>query len=79
MSLDAGRIADIKELVGLLNGATGMKKRDIERTIQDILNENGYTRSMRETLIREMRQGRHDNVKDIQDQVARNRNILDLG
>lgn len=71
--LDIGRQADLKELTRELSRATGGRARDIERTIEEIMNENGFTRSMRQSLIREAKQGRFDNVKDISDQVARSR------
>lgn len=74
--LDIGRKHDLEELTRELYGATGMKKRDIEESISAIMNESGYTRSMRERLIKEARDGRFDNVKDISDQVARSKNVL---
>lgn len=47
----------------------GSERDSLEKAVYLIMNENGYTKSMRESLIREMRQGRTDNVRDINEQI----------
>jgi hypothetical protein len=67
--LDKGRQADLEYIAKRMPHAVGSEKQALERAVYDILNENGYTRSMRETLINEMRQGRTENVKDINEEI----------
>jgi hypothetical protein len=68
---DSGRQADIEFLTQQLKGASGSRRRDIENSIRAICNESGLVRSMREALIKETRNGRLDNVKDIHEYIKR--------
>jgi hypothetical protein len=67
--LDTGREADLEYIAKRMPHAVGSEKQALEKAVELILNENGYVRSMRESLIREMRQGRTENVKDINEQI----------
>lgn len=69
MSLDIGRQADLEWLYKRRQQASGMELQHIDHSIESILNENGYVRSMRERLIKETRDGRWDNVKDINEYI----------
>lgn len=64
--LDQGRKYDLQ----LLQKAWRLAKTDIERKFIDevawkIINQDDFTSSARESLIREVRAGRRGNVKDI--------------
>jgi len=65
--MDPSRIEDLKELTARLKHAVGSEKQWIERTISSICNESGMVRSMRESLLKEARNGRRDNMKDIEE------------
>jgi len=67
--LDAGRKADLEYLYRRRLQAIGSERISIDNSISSILNENGMVRSMREQLIRETKNGRWDNVKDINEYI----------
>ena len=69
--LDAGRKADLEGLANDLTTASGSERTRIKEAMSKISNEDGYSRSMREALINETRQGRTDNVRDIRETYAR--------
>jgi CRISPR/Cas system-associated endoribonuclease Cas2 len=68
--MDQSRVYDLEELKRRWKVAGFSERRSIERIAQKISQESGFTRSMRESLIREIRQGRTQNVRDIHEWVS---------
>lgn len=70
---DAGREADLASLRREWHQASPAQRREIERTAQVIQKEqmDNSKRSMRESLIREMRNGNAGNVRDIQEEARK--------
>lgn len=67
--MDIGRQADLEYIAKRMPHARGSERDALERAVETIMNENGYVKSMRERLIKEMRQGRTDNVRDINEEI----------
>lgn len=67
--MDLGRMADLDYLVERRKFASEAEKKSIDESINQICNESGLIRSMRERLIRETRAGRTENVKDIREWI----------
>lgn len=76
--MDIGRKADLEYLYQRRPNAVGSELKWIDDSIDSILNENGFTQSMRERLIKETRAGRWDNVRDINEewQKRQNRGVI---
>jgi len=68
---DQTRLDDLEYLSRVIrNPNTSSGERcEAEESLKKISNESGLTRSMRERLIKEMRAGRTDNVRDITEYV----------
>jgi polyhydroxyalkanoate synthesis regulator protein len=65
--LDSGRQADIDYLKKEYRKVSPKMRRQIDMVAKKIYNESPYTRSMREALIKAVREQRRDNVDDIHD------------
>lgn len=62
--MDEGRKKDLAELRERYKSAGSKERKLIEKAARKIQNETSLQRSMRESLIRDMRNGRPDNMKD---------------
>ena len=72
--MDDGRQHDLQELNRLRQTAdTPLERKRIEASIDNIRHEDGAIKSMRESLIKEIRQGNTANVRDIHEYVAKKR------
>lgn len=67
----SNRDADLAQLNRDIKSATGRDKREIQKAAYKIQNESGAVRSMRDALIKEHKQGRVENVKDIHDYMKK--------
>lgn len=76
--MDRSSQYDLEEIQQKWNSAGPSERHDLERLVADIMNRSGYTRSARESLIREMRAGNTANVRDISEQMKMSRNIMHL-
>lgn len=67
------RIEDVMHLEDIINSpvSTIYHKDAAKKAIKKIVNENKDIRSMRKRLIKEMRSGRSDNVRDITEFVQK--------
>lgn len=66
---DSGRQADLDYLLKMRRSASRGQIKEIDEAIEAIANESGLIRSMRERLIKEMRAGRPENVRDIHEYI----------
>lgn len=68
---DKTRLADLEYLTRVLANpyTSSGERREAEESLKKISNESGLTKSMRERLIKEMRAGRTENVRDITEYV----------
>ena len=62
---------DLEYLYGIIRNPSisSGERQSAEEAMKKILNESGLIRSMRERLLKEMRMGRTDNVRDISESV----------
>jgi len=72
MKLDKGRIEDLNLLKKAWNLATTKEERDlIDDVAYNILNEPNWIRSARESLIKEKRVGKSENMEDIRAEMKK--------
>lgn len=71
------RISDVQHLERVLKDptATVWHKRQAEQVLKKILSENSAVKSMRKSLIKEMKAGRSENVLDINDYVSKHSHL----
>jgi hypothetical protein len=76
--MDKGRKADIDMLKTEYGRADPKKKKEIKESVDFIRKEqsDGYKRSGRESLIREMRKGNAGNVRDISEGIMKKKNEI---
>lgn len=68
---DKTRLDDLEYLASVIRNpyVSSGQRREAEESLKKISNESGLTKSMRERLIKEMRAGRTENVRDITEYV----------
>lgn len=73
--VDDGRKTDIQELLSARQNATASEKRRIDYQVSKIKNESSKVKSMRQELVRAMRSGNAENVREINEFVARRKDF----
>jgi len=75
--MDKTRQADLQQLRReYKNTRDPVMKKVIEETGKKIRNEDSWTKSAREALLRETRKGKTQNTKDIREDMLRRRNAI---